>query len=171
MRFELIPFNYHSSLLHDAVSVYCTVWGRDKEDSTVFFRKYARMTDFVGYVATVESKVVGTAFGTISQVGQWWHDKVAKKIGRNHPALKSAWVLTELAVLQAYRKHHIGSHLHDCVLSEQPYPNVLLSTQEDNLIARHFYEKRDWTYLHKGFSFQKGRPHYCIMHKDLTYDT
>lgn len=170
MNFELISFNYRSSLLYDAVHVYCRVWGREKEASTIFFRKYARMPDFVGYIASVDSKIVGTAFGTISQTGQWWHDKVAKHVGLNHKALKNAWVLTELAVLKDYRKHNIGSHLHDKVLSEQPYPNVLLSTGLDNMLARYFYENRNWTYLHRGCAFQKGRPLYCIMHKELNHD-
>ena len=171
MKFELIPFTYYSPLLHDAVNVYSTVWERDKEDSTIFFRKYARMPDFVGYVASVNNKIVGTAFGTISQSGQWWHDKVARHVGRKHKALKNAWVLTELAVLEDYRKHHIGSHLHDKVLDEQIYPNALLSTQVDNMVARRFYENRNWTYLHRGFAFHKGRPLYCIMHKDLSHES
>ena len=128
------------------------------------------MLDFIGYVAVMNEKIVGTAFGTASRAGQWWHDKVAKQVGRNHKALKNAWVLTELAVLEDYRKHHIGGHLHDKVLSEQAYPNVLLSTQVDNIVARQFYENRHWTYLHRGFAFQKDRPPYCIMHKDLSHD-
>lgn len=170
MNVELSPFNYRSSLLHDAVRVYCRVWGRDLEESTIFFRKYARMPDFVGYVASVDSKIIGTAFGTVSQAGQWWHDIVAKHVGENHKALNAAWVLTELAVLRDYRKHNIGSRLHDKVLAEQVYPNALLSTQADNMLARYFYENRNWTYLHRGFSFQKSRPPYCIMHKDLSHD-
>lgn len=168
MEVELIAYNFRSSLLHDAVNVYCEVWQRDKQDSTIFFRKYARMPDFIGYVASVGGAVVGTAFGTVSLAGQWWHDRVAKEVGRNHSALQEAWVLTELAVLEAYRKHKIGHQLHKLVLSEQPYPNALLSTQVDNYVARKFYENRKWTYLHKGFPFQKGRPHYCIMHRDMT---
>jgi len=171
MNFELQPFDYHSPLLHDAVDVYCKVWERDTENSTIFFRKYARIADFVGYVATVENQVIGTAFGTRSQAGQWWHDKVARQVGRKHKALKNAWVLTELAVLAPYRKHNIGSALHDRVLAEQPYPNILLSTQVDNMVARRFYEKRNWTYLHRGFSFQKNRPPYCIMYKDMAHES
>ncbi|MGJ3240644.1 MAG: hypothetical protein ACFE0Q_18190, partial [Anaerolineae bacterium] len=111
MLFELIPFTARSPLFHDAVRVYCTVWQRATDDSTVFFRKYTQMPDFVGYVARVETDVVGVVFGVASQTGQWWPDQVARQVGRRHHALQRAWILTELAVLAPYRKHRIGSHL------------------------------------------------------------
>lgn len=170
MKFELAEFDYYSPYLHKAVDVYCAVWDRNQDNSTVFFKKYARMSQFIGYVALIEEHVVGMAFGNESQAGQWWHDKVSKQIGKHHPALQNAWSLTELAVLKSYRKHQIGSVLHDRILREQTCPNVLLSTQVDNHTARHFYEKRNWTYLHKGFSFQKERQSYCIMHKAIHHE-
>jgi hypothetical protein len=169
MEIELIGFNYRSSLLYEALRIYCTVWGRDKEESLSFFRKYARMPDFLGYVASLENTIIGMGFGTASQTGQWWHDKVAEKVGANHPALQDAWVLTELAVLREYRQRNIGSIIHSRLMKEIKYSNALLSTQVDNLGAKRFYEQRGWTYLHKGFAFQEGRPLYCIMHKDLKH--
>jgi ribosomal protein S18 acetylase RimI-like enzyme len=169
MELELISFNYRSSLLYEALRIYCTVWGRDKEESLSFFRKYARMPDFLGYVASVDNSIVGMGFGTASQTGQWWHDKVAEKIGKSHPALQDAWVLTELAVLRDYRQKNIGSLIHERLVKEIRYPNMLLSTQADNFGAKRFYEHRGWTYLHKGFAFQEGRPLYCIMHKDTKH--
>lgn len=170
MNVNFQAFDAKSPYFRDAVDVYCTVWHRNYDDSAVFFKRYTQMPDFIGYVAIVESRVVGIAFGTASQFGQWWHDKVAQQVGQSHPALHNTWVLTELAVLNRFRKHQIGSRLHDLVLSEQPYPNVILSTQVDNMTARKFYEKRQWQYLHHGFSFQSGRQPYCIMHKVMTHD-
>ncbi|MGJ3239618.1 MAG: hypothetical protein ACFE0Q_12990, partial [Anaerolineae bacterium] len=55
------------------------------------------------------------------------------------------------------------------VLHEQPHPNALLSTQVDNLVARRFYERRGWRYLHTGFAFQAGYEPYCIMHKSVRH--
>ncbi|MGB7339327.1 MAG: GNAT family N-acetyltransferase [Phototrophicaceae bacterium] len=165
MTVKIQAFDDKSSYFRDAVDVYCSVWQRNYDDSAVFFKRYTQIADFIGYVAIVDNKVVGIAFGTVSQNGQWWHDKVAEQVGKKHPALQNTWVLTELAVLNRYRKHHIGSTLHDRVLAEQPYPHAILSTQVDNLNARRFYEKRQWQYLHHGFAFQSGRQPYCIMHK------
>lgn len=170
MTITLQPFGYHSPLFYDAVAIYCAVWERDEEDSTLFFRRYARMTDFIGYVALVGKQSVGIGFGTLSENGQWWHDKVADQVGSEHPALQNAWVLTELAVLPEYRNDGIGGILHDRVIHEQPRNNVLLSTQVENIAAQRFYKRRGWTMLHDGFPFRKGCQSYCIMHKDMRDD-
>jgi ribosomal protein S18 acetylase RimI-like enzyme len=170
MPIEFIAFNYRSSLLYDAVDIYCQVWGRDKDNSLMYFRKYAGYSHFFGYIALYEGRAIGMGFGTISERGHWWHDKVAEQVGQRNRALKNAWVLTELAVLQDYRNQQIGNALHERVIQAQPFPNVLLSTQADNFHARRFYEKRGWHYLHKGFPFNKGRPPYCIMHKIVAHE-
>jgi ribosomal protein S18 acetylase RimI-like enzyme len=170
MPIEYIPFNHKSSLIYDAVRVYCEVWGRNQEDSIMFFRKYASYGHFIGYVASDRSRVIGMGFGTISEDGQWWHDKVVENVGKKHTALQDAWVLTELAVLKAYRNQEIGTALHDRVLQAQPFLNVLLSTQADNFGAKRFYERHGWNYLHKGFAFQQGRQEYCIMHKEIAHE-
>ena len=166
MRIELYPFDYRSSHLQNAIDVYCNVWERDTDNSTIFFRKYARFPDFVGYIAYVEAQAVGFVMGARSEKGQWWHDKVAKNVGARHPSITNAWVLIELAVLEDFRRHNIGTVLHDHILSKKNYPNALLSTQIDNYPARRFYEGHHWTYLHQGILFNKGRQKYCIMHKD-----
>ena len=167
MKIELCRFNNQSSLLFDAIEIYCTIWGHNKDDSTIFFRKYTQQTDFLGYIACVENQAVGFAMGTASQEGQWWHDKVAKNIGDNHPALIDAWVLIELGILEDYRHQQVGTILHNHILSIQPYPNALLSTQVNNIPARKFYEKYGWYYLHYGMVFNKNREQYCIMGKNM----
>lgn len=167
---ELVTFDYYSPLLYDAVEIYCTIWGREKDASTIFFRQYAQQPDFVGYIARANNQYLGFAMGTASQRGQWWHDIVAKNVRDNHPALADAWVLIELGVLAEYRHQQIGTLLHHHILREQPYPNVLLSTQVNNFPARYFYEKHGWTYLHEGMVFNKNRGYYCIMYKKIDDD-
>jgi ribosomal protein S18 acetylase RimI-like enzyme len=170
MTLEIIPYHYRSPLLQEAVRIYVHVWQRDAEDSLVFFREYAQLAHFYGFVARLNGKVVGMAFGTASQAGQWWHDKVAAQIGVHHAALQNAWVLTELAVLPAYRNYTIGTRLHDQLLQTQPFPNVLLSTQVSNTGAQRFYERHGWHILHPGFMFNRGNEAYTIMHKLLNND-
>lgn len=171
MQFSLQAFDYHSPYLQDAIDVYCKVWERDTDNSTIFFRKYTRFPDFVGFVAYADAQAVGFAMGARSEKGQWWHDKVAKNVGATHSALDNAWVLIELAVLSNYRRHHIGTLLHDHILKTQTNPNALLSTQIDNRPARRFYEAHQWTYLHQGMIFNKSRQKYCIMHRDMRNDS
>jgi ribosomal protein S18 acetylase RimI-like enzyme len=170
MAVEIVPYHYRSPLLQDAVRIYVDTWQRNREESLVFFRNYAQLEHFYGFVAKIDRKVVGVAFGVESKTGRWWHDKVATQVGADHPALQDAWVLTELAVLADYRNQQIGKLLHDHVLDVQPFPNVLLSTQVSNTGARRFYEKHGWNTLHTGFSFHRGHEPYVIMHKSVEHE-
>lgn len=160
---KLHAFDAASPLLHHAVDIYAQVWERSVEDSLLFLRKHTRQKYFKGFVACVDETPVGMVFGTISQTGQWWHDKVAMHVGRHHPALQQAWMLTELAVLPAYRNRAIGGKLHDAVVQAQPLPNMLLSTQQSNTGAQRFYERRGWQMLHTGFAFSRYSEKYVIM--------
>lgn len=168
---RLIPFGHASDWLYEAAMIYAAVWGRNTSDSLLFFRHHADYSDYRGVIALLGTVPVGFAFGTRSESGQWWHDKVCERVGSQHPALQNAWVLTELGVLDGYRNRHIGGMLHDRMLQLQPASNVLLSTQVDNDGARRFYERRGWQYLHHGFQFQPGRPAYVIMHHTVTHIT
>lgn len=170
MNVEILAFEVYSEAFYSAARIYATVWGHDEEESLMLFRRYARLSHFYGYVARINQHIVGMAFGTASQEGQWWHDKVAEKIGRKHSALRDAWVLTEIAVLPDFQNQGLGAILHDRVTTAQPLPNLLLSTQVANLQARHFYEKRAWVYLHSGFTFQYGGEAYVIMARKKNYD-
>lgn len=169
MDYDIVPFTPQSTLLYDAVRVYATVWQRDAEESLLFFRKFASLPDFVAFIARREKQVVGMAFGTASLPGQWWHDKVAARVGEGHPAFQRAWVLTELAVLQSCRNQGVGAALHDRIVVAQPMPNLLLSTQVDNVGARRFYARRQWRILHAGFAFIQGNTQYVILHKHIKH--
>jgi len=170
LNYELIPYTAESPLLLDAVRVYTKVWPqRHYGESLDFFSRYARYPGFYGCVArhSDADEVIAMGFGTLSEPGQWWHDKVAEHVGRDHLALQSAWVLVELGVLSGYRSTGVGSGLHDHLLDAQPCRNALLSTQADNRGARRFYERHGWTLLHPGFPFFDGHAPYCIYHKRL----
>ena len=169
MDIKIVPYDCQSMYFYDALRIYCIVWGREHDDSLIFFRNYGRLPDFRGYVALVHNHAVGFAFGTRSENGQWWHDKVAQHVGQGHRALQEAWVLTEIAVLSEYRNSALGGMLHDAVINAQPFPNVLLSTQVNNVGARRFYEQRGWSYLHKGFVFNRGSQPYVVMHRNKQY--
>lgn len=167
MRIDLVPYTPNSRYLRDAARIYATVWGRDRDDALYFFRRFARYDDFYGYVARVDGMTVGMAFGTYSGPRLWWYDRVAEEVGANHPAIQNTWMITELAVLSAYRGLRIGAALHDQLLKIQPYQRVLLSTQVSNHQARDFYARRGWQTLHPGFAFSEGGTVYTVLHKTL----
>ena len=167
MTIRLLPFAEDNHLLDQAVRVYTTIWRhREYHSSLGFFTKYARIEGFVGLVAvTKQNQVVGMGFGTKSATGQWWHDKVAQRMGINHPALQDAWVLIELGVLETYRDQQIGSCLLNTLMTQQTCSNALLSTLVSNVDAQRFYQRHGWTVLHPGFAFVNGDPEFMIMHK------
>ncbi len=165
---EIIAFTASSPLLDGAVRVYTQTWGREWEASHAFIAQYAGYAGFRGFVAMRDDGAVGMGFGARSEMDQWWHEKVAAQVGADHPALQNAWVLVELAVLPAFREQGIGGMLHDTLLTAQPCPRTLLSTETTNTRARAMYEGRGWRYLHPGFVFNDGQPPFAVMHREDT---
>lgn len=165
---QIVPFDSDSPYFLPAVRVYMQVFQQANEASSrQFVEKYAAYPDWHGRVALHDGKVIGIAFGARALSGNWWYERVARRVGRDHPALHEAWVLIELGVLADYRNQGIGGQLHDIVVAAQPYRRLLLSTQVSNHGARRFYERRDWDYLHPGFVFAGGQEPYVVMHKTL----
>lgn len=164
---EIVKFHHHSNRFLDAVRVYQTVFQDfNFAGSIQFVRKYTHYAHFHGLLALNGDKAVGVAFGTKSEPGHWWHDKVAEQVGYNHPALQNAWVLIELGVLEAYRGQGIGTELHNTIIQCHRLPNLLLSTQKANHGARRLYERLGWRYLHPGFAFHAGSEPYAVMYRE-----
>lgn len=145
---ELIPYTTHSPLLEEALAVYARVWpDRDRQESREGFTRYSTYRDFHGLVAFVDGKAVGVAYGARSVPGIPWHDLAAEKLGPDHPCLRDAWRLVELAVEPEYRGIGIAAGLHDALLALQPCSTALVCTGYDNDIARGIYERRGWGYV------------------------
>src|SRR5690348_16979296 len=117
MALTLASFSDTSPYLEDAVRVYLATWPSDPEEIRAFLTRYAGYPDFCGRVALVEQQVIGMGFGHRSRAGDWWHDRVARALGQDHPELQDAWVLVELAVLSDYRGQGIGKALHQALLA------------------------------------------------------
>ena len=167
-KIRLETYSATSPLLEDALRVYARVWpDRSPADARGNFTRYAGYDGFCGLVAFVGDEAVGVGYGARSVPGVWWHDQVTPHFGTDHPALRDAWRLVELAVIEDYRRLGIGGLLHDALLATQPCPRVLLSTAVANERARTMYERRGWYYVHPAFDFP-GEPHrYAIMGKEL----
>jgi ribosomal protein S18 acetylase RimI-like enzyme len=168
---SIVPFDAQSPYLDGAVGVYTSTWPSNEEEIRAFILGYAGYPGFRGFVALLNGEVVGMGFGTQSLPGQWWHDKVAAHVGRDHPALRDAWVLVDLAVLEAYRGNGIGTLLHHALLESQLYRRALLSTEVSNAGSRRLYEQLGWSYLHPGFVFNPGQQPYAVMSKEVRHRT
>jgi GNAT superfamily N-acetyltransferase len=151
----------------DAVRLYCATWPDDEDAIAAFFARYAAMLDYHGLVAVRDGRLVGFGFGVRSLPGNWWHDRVAEQVGPEHPALRDAWCLVDLAVALEARGRGIGGALMEELLAMQPCSRALLSTEVDNAVARRLYERHGWTYLHPSVVFAEGSPAYTIMRREL----
>jgi ribosomal protein S18 acetylase RimI-like enzyme len=167
MQTVLEPFGPDSIWFPGAVGVYARTWDRNWHKAWISMSQFSRYPQHRGLVALDGETVVGMIFGHRSLPGQWWHDRVAAQVGREHPALRDAWVVVELAVLPAYRNRSIGLQLLEALLDQQPCSRAILSTQVANAGARRFYERLGWTYLHPGFIFADGQPPFVVMCKEL----
>lgn len=167
MTVDLLPLNSKSPYFIDAVNIYNEYIPGEMEYQEHFFRSHMRRPGYVGLLAQIDDKIVGVAFGSESLPGQWWHERVASHVGREHPALQDVWVLTQLNVLKAYRNRKIGERLLHHITREQKCKRLLLSTQVANISAQRFYRQRGWQVLHEGFTFSSGDEPYKIMHKNL----
>ena len=163
----LAPLQPGAPWFDEAVRLYCAIWPDDEDEMAAFFTRYSRMLDYHGLVALRDGRLAGFGFGVRSLPGNWWHDKVAEQVGPEHPALRDAWCLVDLAVAREERGRGIGGALMETLLAAQPCPRALLSTEVENTIARRLYERHGWTYLHPGFVFVEGNPAYAIMRREL----
>jgi ribosomal protein S18 acetylase RimI-like enzyme len=163
----LEPFGPGSAWFPGAVGVYARTWDRNWHKAWEFIAQFARYPHYRGLVALEGDRVVGMIFGHQSLPGQWWHDRVAARVGWDHPSLTDAWVVVELAVLPACRNRAIGRRLLETLLEQQPFSRAILSTQVENEGARRFYERLGWGYLHEGFIFAPGQPPFVVMQKEL----
>ena len=167
--YTLEPFDASSPYFNEVVRIYVETFGGEEDAIRAFIARYAStLPDWRGYIALSGAHVAGMGFGTRSLPGQWWHDRVAAEIGAAHPALQDAWVLVDLEVRSAYQNRGIGATLLDTLLTSQPCPRALLSTEVANAGARRLYERNGWRYLHPGFVFTPGQQPFVVMGREIS---
>ncbi|MCA1725168.1 MAG: GNAT family N-acetyltransferase [Thermomicrobia bacterium] len=168
MSARLLPCTRESPFLDDAVHLFVRTWpGYDLAAARASFLRCTGQRDFRGIVAISDGAVVGFGFGARSSPGSRWHDQMMAQLGDDHPALRDAWRLVELAVAEEHRGRGIGGRVHDALLAVQPCPRALLCTYTTNARARAMYERRGWRYLHSAFIFPPDPHAYANMAKEL----
>jgi ribosomal protein S18 acetylase RimI-like enzyme len=120
-----------------------------------------------------QGQLVGFVYGYRGATGQWWHDRVAKALGKSGSRrwlAKGHFEFTELHVREEYRRRGIGGALHDAIFEDLDAPTAVLSTQTDNVAAISLYERRGWEVIVPYLDFGSGRP-FLIMGRDLGTET
>jgi ribosomal protein S18 acetylase RimI-like enzyme len=135
-------------------------------------------TDYPGFCATAAfegdgedagGKLIGFGYGYLGAGGQWWHDTVARGLGRDDSRrwLRDGFELAELHVLPAHHGNGIGRRLLTDVLAQTGARQAVLSTPDTESPARLLYRSYGFEDLLCDFTFPGSSEAYAIMGVDL----
>jgi ribosomal protein S18 acetylase RimI-like enzyme len=131
---------------------------------------HVHRTGFVGVLARdADNAVVGFGYGYHGRPGDWWHDVVARALGRREGRdwLSDSFELAELHVHPSRHGLGIGRRVLEAVLSKAEGDTVVLSTHDRESAARHLYRSVGFVDLLTGFVFPGSNEVYVVMGKRL----
>ena len=120
---------------------------------------------FRAVAAHVDGELVGFGYGYRGRSGEWWHDIVAKALGREAAKewLRDAFELAELHLLPAQHGHGVGRSMLATLLDGLPTRTVVLSTHDQDSPARSLYRSAGFEDLLTGFVFPGSTEVYTVM--------
>lgn len=118
-------------------------WRRD------LFDRHAARDGYRLAVAIGGATVAGFAWGYIGQRGQYWTDLVSEVLPAEvaHEWVGGHFEFVELAVLPSYRRHGIGSRLHDTLLAGVSQKCMLSTADDATDPAVQLYLRHGWQQL------------------------
>jgi ribosomal protein S18 acetylase RimI-like enzyme len=113
--------------------------------------------------------MVGFGYGYGGRAGQWWHDIVARALGRvsSKRWLQHGFELAELHVSPEHQGAGLGRALLSDVLSRTDAEHAVLSTPDVESPARALYRSVGFVDLCRDFRFPGSSEAYAIMGVDL----
>jgi GNAT superfamily N-acetyltransferase len=122
---------------------------------------------FVGVLARVEGEPVGFGYGYRGRAGDWWHDVVARALGRRAAKewLARSFELAELHVRPSWHGQGLGRRLLSTVLEHAVGETIVLSTHDRESPARALYRSAGFVDLLTGFVFPGSSEVYVVMGK------
>jgi ribosomal protein S18 acetylase RimI-like enzyme len=120
---------------------------------------------FAAVLARTGGEPVGFGYGYRGRAGEWWHDIVAKALGReaSREWLVDAFELAELHLLPAHHGHGAGRAMLTALLAEAGGRTVVLSTHDKESPARLLYRSAGFVDLLTGFVFPGSAEVYAVM--------
>jgi ribosomal protein S18 acetylase RimI-like enzyme len=114
-------------------------------------------------------ELVGFGYGYLGAGGQWWHDTVARALGRegNRRWLRDGFELAELHIRPDHQGHGLGRRLLTDVLAQTQAGHAVLSTPDTESPARLLYRSYGFEDLVCDFTFPGSSEAYAIMGVDL----
>jgi ribosomal protein S18 acetylase RimI-like enzyme len=119
----------------------------------------------VGAFDDADDVLVGFGYGYRGRPGEWWHDVVAKALGRDAARdwLVDAFELAELHVDPGHQHRGIGRRVIEILLTKASGKTVVLSTHDHDSPARCLYRSLGFVDLLGGFVFPGSTEVYAIM--------
>jgi GNAT superfamily N-acetyltransferase len=113
--------------------------------------------------------IVGFCYGYHGRPGDWWHDVVARAVGRREARewLSDSFELAELHVLPSHHGQGLGRRLLTSVLELAGGTTAVLSTHDRESPARQLYRSVGFVDLLSGFVFPGSTEVYVVMGKRL----
>lgn len=120
---------------------------------------------FRGVAARCGEDLVGFGYGYRGHAGEWWHDIVAKALGRSSAKewLADAFELAELHLLPAHHGAGVGRRMLTQLLADADGRTVVLSTHDRDSPARSLYRSAGFVDLLTGFVFPGSTEVYAVM--------
>ena len=125
---------------------------------------------FVGVLARDgDGSLIGFGYGYHGRPGDWWHDVVARALGRQDARtwLADSFELAELHVRPSHHGHGVGRRVLETVLDDARGTTVVLSTHDRESPARRLYRSVGFVDLLPGFVFPGSSEVYVVMGKRL----
>jgi ribosomal protein S18 acetylase RimI-like enzyme len=120
---------------------------------------------FVAVVAVADEDLVGFGYGYLGRSGEWWHDVVAKGLGRSPSRrwLDDAFEVAELHVHPDHQGCGLGRRILRELLARSAGRTVVLSTHDRESAARALYRSFGFVDLLTGFVFPGSAEVYAVM--------
>lgn len=120
---------------------------------------------FVAAAAMDGQRLVGFGYGYHGRPGEWWHDVVSSALGsdRSRQWLSDAFELAELHVDPTYQGAGVGRQLLDTVLDAAAGQTVVLSTYDQETVARALYRSFGFVDLLRDFRFPGSGEIYAVL--------
>ncbi|HVB26608.1 MAG TPA: GNAT family N-acetyltransferase [Mycobacteriales bacterium] len=156
----------------DAVAVYVSALDPPPEEVSQRRAILERHLDRRGYRAVIahqDAHLVGFCYGYHGAPGQWWHDVVARGLGRSASRrwLTDTFEVAELHVLPDRQGQGLGRELLTTLLTGCTESSAVLSAYDAATPARSLYRSMGFVDLLTGFRFPGGRREFAVMAKPL----
>jgi ribosomal protein S18 acetylase RimI-like enzyme len=173
---EILDVEAFAELIAAAAHVYGVAMQRGPElvvHRREILQSHLHRRGFVAVIANDDAgELAAFGYGYRGRAGEWWHDVVAKSLGRTAARrwLDDAFEIAELHVHPDHQGQGLGRTILETLLSQSTGRTVVLSTHDRDSPARALYRSVGFVDLLTGFVFPGSNEVYAVMGLDRSPD-